>query len=145
LSDGKGIQPDRIVRRDGYTPDERAFLDSLGSSYAAFRGALADCAAAIKLQGEISSEDFLVTPAMRERVRVELEARRLRVSDRLFAAAASYVDRQLGYDIAREVFGDAAASRRRLLDDRQMRAALELIQHGASEGDLIRLAESTTD
>jgi carboxyl-terminal processing protease len=145
LSDGKGIQPDRIVRRDGYSPDERAFLDSLGSSYAAFRGALADCAAAIKLQGEIASDDFLVTPAMRERVRVELEARRLHISDRLFAAAATYVDRQLGYDIAREVFGDAAASRRRLLDDRQMRAALELIQHGSSEGDLIRLAESTTD
>jgi hypothetical protein len=76
---------------------------------------------------------------------VELEARRLHISDRLFAAAASYVDRQLGYDIAREVFGDAAASRRRLLDDRQMGAALELIQHGSSEGDLIRLAESTTD
>lgn len=145
LSDGKGIQPDRIVRRDGYTTDERAFLDSLGSSYAAFRGALADCAAAIKLQGEIASEDFLVTPAMRERVRAELETRQLRLSDQLFARAGSYVDRQLGYDIAREVFGDAAASRRRLLDDRQMRAALELIQHASSEGELIRLAESTTD
>jgi hypothetical protein len=145
LADGKGIQPDRIVRRDGYTLQERAFLDSLGSSYAAFRGALADCASAIKAQGEIGSEDFLVTAAMRERVRVELEARRLHISDQLFAGAATYVDRQLGYDIAREVFGDAAASRRRLLDDRQMKAALELIEHGSSEGDLIRLAEASTD
>jgi carboxyl-terminal processing protease len=145
LADGKGIQPDRIIRRDGYTADERAFLDSLGSGYAAFRGALADCAAGIKQQGEIASEDFLVTPAMRERVRVELEGRQLHVGDQVFAAAGGYVDRQLGYDIAREVFGDAAASRRRLLDDRQMQAALELIQHSASEGDLIRLAESTAD
>jgi carboxyl-terminal processing protease len=145
LADGKGIQPDRIIRRDGYTADERAFLDSLGSGYAAFRGALADCAAGIKQQGEIASEDFLVTPAMRERVRIELEGRQLHVGDQVFAAAASYVDRQLGYDIAREVFGDAAASRRRLLDDRQMQAALELIQHSGSEGELIRLAESTAD
>ena len=145
LADGKGIQPDRIVRRDGYTADERAFLDSLGSSYAAFRGALADCASAIKAQGEIGSEDFLVTPAMRERVRVELEARRLHIGDQAFAAAGSYVDRQLGYDIARDMFGDAAATRRRLLDDRQMKAALELVEHGASEGDLIRLAEATND
>jgi carboxyl-terminal processing protease len=145
LADSKGIQPDRMVRRDGYTPDERAFLDSLGSSYAAFRGALADCAAAIKIQGEITSEDFVVTPAMRERVRAELEGRRLRISDQAFAAAGSYIDRQLGYDIAREVFGDGAATRRRLLDDRQMRAALELIDHSASEGELIRLAEAGND
>jgi len=145
LADSKGIQPDRMVRRDGYTPDERAFLDSLGSSYAAFRGALADCAAAIKIQGEITSEDFVVTPAMRERVRAGLEGRRLHISDQAFAAAGSYIDRQLGYDIAREVFGDGAATRRRLLDDRQMRAALELIDHSASEGELIRLAEAGND
>lgn len=145
LADGKGIQPDRIIRRDAYTADERAFLDSLGSSYAAFRGVLADCATAIKQQGEVSSEDFVVTPAMRERVRGELEDRQLHLGDKVFAAASSYVDRQLGYDVAREVFGDAAASRRRLLDDRQMQAALELIQHSASEGDLIRLAEATAD
>lgn len=145
LQDGKGIQPDRMVRRDGYTPDERAFLDSLGSGYAAFREVLTDCAAAIKARAEISSEDFLVTPAMRERVRVDLEARKLHISDQLFAGASSYVDRQLGYDVAREAFGDAAATRRRLLDDRQMRAALDLIDHGSSEGDLIRLAEATTD
>jgi len=145
LADGKGIQPDRIVRRDGYTADERAFLDSLGSAYAAFRGALADCASAIKAQGEIGSEDFVVTPAMRERVRVELEARHLHIGDQVFAAAGSYVDRQLGYDIARDTFGDAAATRRRLLDDRQMKAALELVDHGASEGELIRLAEATND
>jgi len=145
LADSKGIQPDRMVRRDGYTPDERAFLDSLGSSYAAFRGALADCAAAIKIQGEITSEDFVVTPAMRERVRAELEGRRLHISDQAFASAGSYIDRQLGYDIAREVFGDGAATRRRLLDDRQMRAALELIDHSASEGELIRLAEAGND
>src|SRR6185312_9316045 len=62
LADSKGIQPDRMVRRDGYTPDERAFLDSLGSSYAAFRGALADCAVAVKSQSDLTSEAFAVTP-----------------------------------------------------------------------------------
>jgi len=145
LADGKGIQPDRMVRRDGYTPAERAFLDSLGSNYAAFRGALADCASGIKTEGGIASEDFVVTPAMRERVRAELEIRRVRVPDEVFAAAGSYVDRQLGYDLAREVFGDAAATRRRLLDDRQMKAALDLIDKASSERELIRLAEATTD
>lgn len=145
LPDSKGIQPDRMVRRDGYTPDERAFLDSLGSGYAAFRGALADCASAIKAQSAITSEDFAVTPAMREQVRAEMESRQIHLPQPVFAAAASYIDRQLGYDIAREVFGDAAATRRRLLDDRQMRAALDLIGQAGTERELIRLAEAGND
>ena len=72
LPEGKGIQPDLMVRRDAYTSGERAFLDSLGSNYAAFRGALADCALAVKAQTGVTSEDFAVTPTMRERVRTEL-------------------------------------------------------------------------
>jgi carboxyl-terminal processing protease len=145
LSEGKGIQPDLIVRRDAYTAGERAFLDSLGSNYAAFRGALADCAVAVKAQAELTSEDFAVTPAMRERVRTELVDRDVHVAPAIFDSAATYVDRQLGYEIAREVFGDAAASRRRLLDDRQMQAALDLLARGSTEEELIRLAQATTD
>jgi len=145
LPEGKGIQPDLLVRRDTYTPGERTFLDSLGSSYAAFRGALADCAVAVKAQADLTSESFTVTPAMRARVRAGLEARDVHVSQAVFDSAATYVDRQLGYEIAREVFGDAAASRRRLLDDRQMQAALDLIARGATEDALIRNAQDTDD
>ena len=145
LQEGKGIQPDVLVRRDGYTPGERAFLDSLGSSYAAFRGALADCAVAVKSQSDLTSEAFAVTPAMRERVRTGLEGRDVHVTPAVFDSAASYVDRQLGYEVAREVFGDAAATRRRLMDDRQMRAALELIEHGQSQEELVRLAQKAGD
>jgi carboxyl-terminal processing protease len=142
LPEGKGIQPDLMVRRDGYTPGERAFLDSLGSNYAAFRGALADCAVAVKAQADLTAESFTVTPAMRERVRVGLESRDVHVLQTVFDSASAYVDRQLGYEIAREVFGDAAASRRRLLDDRQMQAALDLFARGTSEDDLIHIAQA---
>src|SRR5712692_4613064 len=142
LPEGKGIQPDLMVRRDGYTLGERAFLDSLGSNYAAFRGALADCAVAVKAQADLTSESFMVTPAMRERVRVGLESRDVHVLQGVFDSASTYVDRQLGYEVAREVFGDAAASRRRLLDDRQMQAALDLVARGTSEDDLIRIAQA---
>ncbi|HTC24784.1 MAG TPA: S41 family peptidase [Gemmatimonadales bacterium] len=145
LPEGKGIQPDLMVRRDAYTSGERAFLDSLGSNYAAFRGALADCALAVKAQTGVTSEDFAITPTMRERVRTELESRDVHVAPALFDSASAYVDRQLGYEIAREVFGDPAASRRRLLDDRQMQAALDLLNRGSSEDELIRLAQATTN
>jgi carboxyl-terminal processing protease len=146
LTEGKGIQPDLLVRRDSYTPGERAFLDSLGSSYAAFRGALADCAVAVKAEADLPSEAFTVTPGMRARVRAGLETRDVHVPQAVFDSAATYVDRQLGYEIAREVFGDAAASRRRLLDDRQMQAALDLVTRGGpSEQALIRSAQDAGD
>ena len=82
---------------------------------------------------------------MRARVRAGLEARDVHVSQTVFDSAATYVDRQLGYEIAREVFGDPAASRRRLLDDRQMQAALDLIARGATEDALIRNAQDADD
>jgi carboxyl-terminal processing protease len=141
LAEGEGILPDLMVKRDGYTPGERAFLDSLGTSYAAFRSALEECALSAKGNGSITSEDFVVSPPMREAVRTALLAKGVRVSPAVFDGAATYVDRQLAYEIARSLFGDAAATRRRLLDDRQMRVALDVMRRAETQGDLIRLAE----
>ncbi|HEU5169052.1 MAG TPA: S41 family peptidase [Gemmatimonadales bacterium] len=141
LTEGHGVMPELIVRRDGYTAAERAFLDSLGSSYAAFRGALADVALNARADADVISPDFEVTPEMRARLYGALMERGLGLSPELFASAARYVDRQLAYEIARELFGDAAASRRRLLSDRQMQASLGLVERAASQGELLRLAE----
>jgi hypothetical protein len=51
------------------------------------------------------------------------------------------VDRQLGTEIARELFGEAGATRRRLLADRQMQATLDLINRSSGQADLLRLVE----
>ncbi|HET7601341.1 MAG TPA: S41 family peptidase [Gemmatimonadales bacterium] len=145
LPDGAGIVPDLMVRRDGYTPGERAFLDSLGSSYAAFRSALEECAERARGNADLVSESFEVTPAMRAEVRAALAERGVAVSPQVMDGAAGYVDRQLGYEIARTLFGDAASIRRRLLDDRQMRTAMDLLQRDLSQPDLIRAAEQSLD
>ncbi len=141
LPEGHGIMPDVVVRRDGYTARERAFLDSLGSSYPAFRAALSDVALNARGDGNVVAEGFEVTPEMRARVYGALVERGVQVDPELFASAARYVDRQLSHEITRELFGDGAATRRRLLADRQMRATLDLINRSASQGDLLRLAE----
>jgi hypothetical protein len=39
------------------------------------------------------------------------------------------------------LFGESAATRRRLLADRQMQATIELINRATSQEELIRLAE----
>jgi carboxyl-terminal processing protease len=140
LPEGRGIVPDLVVRRESYSPRDRAFLDTLGSSYPAFRAALSDVALNARGDGNVVSEDFEVTPEMRARVYGALVERGVRVSPELYASAARYVDRQLGHEITRELFGETAATRRRLLADRQMQATLELIERTTSQTELIELA-----
>ncbi len=141
LPEGRGIVPDIVVRREGYTARERTFLDSLGSSYPAFRAALSDVALNARGDGNVVSEDFEVTPEMRARVYGALVERGVMVSPELFASAARYVDRQLGHETTRELFGEAAATRRRLLADRQMQATLDLINRATSQAELLHLVQ----
>jgi carboxyl-terminal processing protease len=145
LGEGEGILPDLMVKREGYTAGERTFLDSLGSSYAAFRTALEEAAVTAKGDGNITSDTFTVTPAMRNAARASLLAHGVHMGPAVFDGAAAYVDRQLGYEIARSLFGDAAAIRRRLMDDRQMRVALDVVQRAPTQPDLIRFAEQAAE
>ena len=140
LLEGRGVTPEIQVRREGYTARERAFLDSLGSSYPAFRSAVAEVALNARGDGNVVSEDFEVTPEMRARVYGALVEKGVAMSPDLFASAARYIDRQLSQEIARELFGEAAATRRRLLADRQMQAALDVISRAGSQSELLRLA-----
>jgi carboxyl-terminal processing protease len=143
MPEGHGIVPDFVVRREGYSSRERMFLDSLGSSYPAFRAALSDVALTTRGNGEVAGEDFAVTAEMRARVYGALVERGVQMSPEVFAAASRYVDRQLGAEIARELFGEGGATRRRLLADRQTQATLDLLTRSSSQADLLRLAEQS--
>jgi len=57
----------------------------------------------------------------------------------LFDGAASLIDEQLSYTIARYVFGRSAEFRRRAADDRQMQVALELLAKASTPQALISL------
>ena len=66
-----------------------------------------------------------------------------RTSHRLFAysnSSAGAVDRLLGVEIARFVFGSEAAFQRQVKDDRVIGAALELAEGVRSEEDLLARA-----
>jgi hypothetical protein len=52
------------------------------------------------------------------------------------------VDQQLGYEIARYVFGRPAEFRRRAADDRQMQTATELLRKAQSPKELLGLASA---
>ena len=137
---GGGIVPDLIVRQDSLTEGERAFGTSLAAKFAEYRDALTATALQIKNDKTMTNEEFTVTPAMRAEVLRRLRSRGAQVSDEAFAKATTLVDEQLGYEIARYVFGRPAEFRRRARDDRQMQTAIDLLHRAQSPKDLLSIA-----
>ena len=88
----------------------------------------------------VTREDFQVTAAMRQDVFQRMRDKGAKVSEQIFAGAQTLVDEQLGYELARYVFGRPAEFRRRTAQDRQMQAALDLLRQAQSPKDLLTLA-----
>jgi len=137
---GGGIVPDLVVRQDTLNDAERAFATALGSRFAEYRDALTATALQVKNDKGVSSEDFVVTPGMRAEVLRRLRTKGVQVTDETFGRATALVDEQLGYEIARYVFGRPAEFRRRARDDRQMQTGLDLLRRAQSPRDLLSLA-----
>ncbi len=140
---GGGIVPDLIVRRDTLTQSERAFVTALGADFARYRDVLTSYALELKDKGGPPSEAFSVTPAMRAEVLRRLRARGVEVPDSVFAQSGRFVDEQIGYEVARYVFGRPAEFRRRVGDDRQVAKALELLRQSPTPKGLMELTMTT--
>jgi hypothetical protein len=61
-----------------------------------------------------------------------------------FSRGSRLVDQQLGYEIARYVFGRPAEFRRRAGDDPQVQTALELLRQAQTPKELLGLAVAGT-
>jgi carboxyl-terminal processing protease len=137
---GGGIVPDVLVRRDTLTSAEREFVRVLGDKVPAYRDVLTTYALELKEAGTLKSAGFDVTPEMRRQVQVRLRTRGVNLSDDVFQGASDLVAEQLGYEIARYVFGRSAEFQRQAEDDAQMQKALELLRNADSPDDLLSLA-----
>jgi len=137
---GGGIVPDVLVRRDTLTSAEREFVRVLGDKVPAYRDVLTSYALEMKEAGALKSATFEVTPDMRRQVQTRLRARGVVMSDDVFQGASDLVGEQLGYEIARYVFGRSAEFQRQAGDDAQMQKALELLRNADSPADLLSLA-----
>jgi carboxyl-terminal processing protease len=137
---GGGIVPDIIIRQDSLSDGERAFATTLAAKFAEYRDALTATALEIKNDKTVTSEDFSVTPAMRAEVLRRMRAKGVVVPDSTFVKAQALVDDQLGYEVARYVFGRPAEFRRRAREDRQMQTAMDLLRRAQSPKDLLSLA-----
>ncbi|HWA56584.1 MAG TPA: S41 family peptidase [Gemmatimonadales bacterium] len=137
---GGGIVPDIVIRQDTLTDGERAFATALASKFAEYRDAITTTALQIKTDKAVTSEEFSVTPAMRAEVLRRMRAKGVQLADSVFAKADPLITEQLGYEIARYVFGRPAEFRRRSRDDKQMQVALDLLHKAQTPKELMSLA-----
>jgi carboxyl-terminal processing protease len=140
---GGGIVPDIVVRADTLTEGEREFAKELGTNLPAFRDVLTSLALDYKTKHAVSSENFTVTPEMQQQVYQRLTAKGVKMRPDVFAGAGRLVKDQLGYEIARYVFGRPAEFRRRSADQKDMQTALQLLRRAQNPKDLLGLAMAT--
>jgi hypothetical protein len=94
----------------------------------------------IKASGRVKTSDFTVTPDMVAEVIRRLRPRGITVPDSVLPGARAVITQDLGFEIARYVFGRPAEVRRQREEDRQVRAALALLRRAKSPQDLVALA-----
>ncbi len=140
LRGGGGIVPDVTIRQDTLTAGEKAFAAALGSHIADYRDALTAEALDLKNRKSITSEGFMVTPAMRDDIFNRLKAKGVVLSDSARRGSGQLIDQQIGYDVARYLFGRPAEFRRRAVDDPQLQAAFALLRKAQTPKQLIDLA-----
>ncbi len=142
IPDASGILPDLPVRGVPRSDAERALLNALGEDLTAFRSVLSGYAAEVKRTSPPPTESFRITQEMRDDVFGRLTRNGLDLSRDTFDIASGYVDEQLGYEIARAVFGPVAEARRRALSDRQMQAAVRLLRRGGTQEQILIVADT---
>jgi carboxyl-terminal processing protease len=125
---GGGITPDVIARDSAAIVQGAALQAALGRAVPTFRDALTALALGLKSSGTLTDPAFTVTPAMRAELLAGIRSRGAIVSDSVFAANAGVVDRLLGYEASRYVFGRDAEFVRRTADDPVMQRAMTLLR-----------------
>jgi len=137
---GGGISPDVVLPRASTSAADSLFQRALGKQIPQFRDALTDYALSLAGTKTITSPDFSVAPAMRAELLRRMRTRGVTLDSAVYAASTPLVDRLLGYEIARYVFGEQAESARRLRDDSVVAAAVQFVSGATTQQELLRRA-----
>jgi hypothetical protein len=139
LEGGGGIRPD-IEHPDTLTDSEQTFVRALGGDIPKYTDAIARYALDIKGQGTITNEDFTVTQAMLTDLLARVRERGVELADSVWAGATDLIGTQLGFELARYVFGRPAELVRRVRADDQVAAAIQLLTDATTQADLFAAA-----
>jgi hypothetical protein len=126
------IASDSALRRES-----RILQMGLGKKVGQFRDVITEYALDLKAKHQITSPQFVVTPAMLEEVWKRLAARGVDIPRMTYDDSSRLVTSLLTYDIARYVFGPEAEFRRRVANDRVIGVALEMATGAKSQSALL--------
>jgi carboxyl-terminal processing protease len=139
---GGGVMPDLIVRADTLTTVEREFRNALGEDLGAYYDVVFRFAVAYTDTHPDLKPNFQVTPSMLDELYAWLEDSGLETDRRLFDGSRRLIARELGIQLATVAFDEATSQRRRLVLDRQVEMAAELLREGRTQAQLFALAET---
>jgi carboxyl-terminal processing protease len=134
---GGGVTPDVLVKSDTITTPEADFVRTTATKAAVIYNQV--YAYARELKGTVKY-DFTVQPAWRDELYRRLVKSDVKVDRKLYDGAQPYIDRTLERQIASLAFGDSAAFRRSIPDDRQLLTAIEYTKKAHSQRDMLALA-----
>jgi hypothetical protein len=112
----------------------------MGEDWPRYRDAITSYALELKNDGVLTDPDFVVTREMRNTLYLKLQERGGSVPQSEFDGAGELIDDQLGYEIARYVFGRDIEFQRRNANDSQVQAALDLLKQAPTPAALMTLA-----
>ncbi|UCC47789.1 MAG: S41 family peptidase [Gemmatimonadota bacterium] len=139
---GGGITPDLIVRSDTFTTVEQQFRNYLGEQLAAYSDALFSFSVEYANDHPQLEPDFEVTGAMLDQLYGWLEENGIETDRVLFDGTRRVITRQLAINLATVAFDEVTSLRRRLVLDRQLETAVELLRDGRTQEQLFSLAET---
>jgi carboxyl-terminal processing protease len=137
---GGGITPDVIVQDDTLTSAEQAFTKLIAPKSQDFFTVLADYSTEL---AKTASSSFTVQPAWTNEFYNRLQTKGVIIDRKTFDGANRYVTRALDQRVAHYAFGDSTAKRRDLAYDAPLRKALDLLDRGAAQKDLLALASES--
>ena len=136
---GGGVTPDVIVPEDTITTPEQTLAKALAPQAPLVRGILYDLST--ELKGQVRP-DVTMRAEWREEFWRRITKAGVKVDRPTFDAGAPLVDRWLTQQVVRQAFGDSTAFRRTIPDDRQLGRALEMLKRGATQRELLALAQA---
>ncbi len=139
---GGGITPDIMVRAEPLTDVESEFRAALGEQLASYYDAVFRFAVAYSGSHPDLRVDFEVTPAMIDEMYAWITDTGIEVDRGLYDGSRRVVERELGIQLATVAFDEVASLSRRLVLDRQVDTAAQLLREGRTQEQLFALAET---
>ena len=133
---GGGIIPDLLAGESSVPPNERRWVEAVGARLTIFRDALTSYVAQVAPQLHVKDPEFTVTAELREGLWHAMVRRGLTLPRDVYDEAHDAIDRVLGREIARELFGLAGEQRRIVRGDPVISKAIALLS-GVTEPDAL--------